>query len=94
MVIHDFDVFRTSRRPTKTQTPLFIDADAVLPGTIAFQRLKPIAWRNPQVVQSCRDFELPELATSDDSNAGKATDAIAICKEFRVRTLERPDHGV
>ena len=94
MVIHNLDVFRTSRRPTKTQTPLFVDADAVLASAIAFQRLQAIAWWNPQIIQSCRDFELPELATSDDSNAGKATDAIAICKGFGVRTLERPDHGV
>src|SRR5689334_24733432 len=94
VVIHDFDVFRTGRRPTKTQTPLVVDADAVLTRTVALQRLEAIAWRNPQVVQSCRDFELHELATSDSGDTGKATYAIAVCKRFRVRTLERPDHGV
>jgi hypothetical protein len=80
VVIHDFDVFRSGRRPTKTQTPLFVDADAVLARPIAFQSLKTITRRNPQVVQPCRDFELPELASSDNRNIGKATDAIAACK--------------
>jgi len=46
MIINDFDIFCESIRPTKADAPLIIDANTVLTGTIAFERLKVIAGWN------------------------------------------------
>jgi hypothetical protein len=40
VVIDNFHVFRPAPRPAKAHPPLPIDADAVLAGAIAFQRLE------------------------------------------------------
>jgi hypothetical protein len=36
MIINDFNVMRFTCLPSKTKTPLLIDAEAPLPGPIAF----------------------------------------------------------
>jgi len=48
MIINNFDAFRASIRPTKADSPLIIDANAVLTGTITRECLKAIAGWNPQ----------------------------------------------
>jgi hypothetical protein len=46
VVVDDFDVPRTLRRPDKAHTPLVVDADAVLAKAVTFERFQPIArWR-------------------------------------------------
>ncbi|HXW84873.1 MAG TPA: hypothetical protein VEJ86_10745 [Candidatus Binataceae bacterium] len=37
--------------PHKTDSPLIVDSDAVLAGSIAFQRLEAITWYGCQVAQ-------------------------------------------
>jgi len=45
VIIDDFDVHRARRsiRPLKTDAPLIIDADAVLPLPIALEGFEPVA---------------------------------------------------
>ena len=54
MVVNDLDSIGAGCRPYKTDSPLVIDANAVLPNTIMPQRLKPIGWRNPKIIQRLR----------------------------------------
>jgi len=63
VVIHDFDIFGTSVRPTETHAELIIDADTMLSRAIVFQGLQSISWRHPQIVQSARDLQLPQLTS-------------------------------
>ena len=49
VVVGDFDFAGIAARPAETETPLIIDADAVLAGTLAFERFKPVAGRDPEV---------------------------------------------
>jgi hypothetical protein len=63
VVIHDFDIFGTSVRPTETHAELFVDTNTMLPLAIAFQGFQSIPWRYPQIVQSARDLQLPELTS-------------------------------
>ena len=35
MIVHDFDIDRPGLRPGEANTPLIVDADAVLPGAVA-----------------------------------------------------------
>jgi hypothetical protein len=43
MVINDFHVFCTRTRPTKANTPLVVNTNAVLTGTITLESFKVIA---------------------------------------------------
>jgi hypothetical protein len=52
VVIRDLDVRGSRRRPYEADAVLIIDADAVLPGAIAFQRFQAIAGRNAQIIDS------------------------------------------
>jgi hypothetical protein len=40
--------------PSKTDPPLLVDPDAVLPASIALQGFEPIARRHPQIAQRPR----------------------------------------
>jgi hypothetical protein len=42
---------RVAIAPLEAKAPLIIDTDAVLPSSVAFEPLKPIAWRHPQVLK-------------------------------------------
>ena len=63
MVINYLNSTRAIYRPHKTDSPLIIDANAVLSGAIALELLKTIAGRRPQIIErfSCiHHDELPE----------------------------------
>jgi hypothetical protein len=51
VVTHNLNVKRITTLPYKTDPPLIIDADAVLPCPIGFQALQSVGYCNPQVVQ-------------------------------------------
>ena len=62
MVIGDLDIECVPRPPHKADTPTFIDADAVLPDTIAFERLEPIARRDAKVIEGLGSIEKNEFS--------------------------------
>lgn len=43
--------------PLKANTPLLVDANGVLPCSVASQRLKAIAWQGPQGFECWRSIE-------------------------------------
>ena len=49
MVVDDFDMFGTSVFPIETDTPLVIDADAVLTGAISLEQFEMIAGRHTKI---------------------------------------------
>lgn len=49
MIIHNFNVFGPCASPTEAEAELIIDANTILPRTIAFQRFQPIPWRHTQI---------------------------------------------
>ena len=69
MVVNDLNPFWTSVAPLEADTPLIIDSDTVLPRTITAQTLKPIARRNPKILQTTRGVNLPQLAQRDTHDA-------------------------
>jgi len=62
MVVHDLDIFGVSRPPPKTDPPLIVDANAVLPGSVSSKLLQPVAWRTAKVVQGLGRIQDQELA--------------------------------
>ena len=63
MIVYDFDLFRSGRRPEKADAVLIVDPDAVLTGTVTPECFEAIAWWDAEVLQPPRDFELAQLAS-------------------------------
>jgi hypothetical protein len=57
VVIHDFDVIGASFVPTKADSVLVVDPDAVLPDPIPFQGFQPVARPRRMIAQRCRDVQ-------------------------------------
>lgn len=57
MIINYLNRIRAAIRPHKTDAPLIVDTNAVLPFSVIFQCLKPISWRNSQIIQRLRLVE-------------------------------------
>jgi hypothetical protein len=92
VVVHDLDIFSACVRPTKAQTELIIYADAMLPCTIPFQGFQPIPRRHPQIAQSSRDLQLPQLASCDSRDIRESPDLCSLGKSLGIEALERFDH--
>ena len=69
MVVNDLNPFWTSVAPLEADTPLIINSDTVLPCSITAQTLKPVARRNPKILQTTRGVNLTQLAQRDASDA-------------------------
>ena len=69
MVVNDLNPFWTSVAPPEADTPLIIDSDTVLSCSITAQMLKPVARRNPKILQTTRGVNLPQLAQRNASDA-------------------------
>ena len=61
MVVDDLDLPCFAIAPSETDTPLFVDANAVLPSAVAPQRLEPVAGRRPQIVKSACSLKRQEF---------------------------------
>ena len=77
MIIDDFNFFRPGVRPTKADSPLVVDPNAVLARAIPFERLKVIAGRNVQIIQAFSDFKLSEFASRDFGKSRELSDMVA-----------------
>jgi hypothetical protein len=51
MVVGDFDFAGVSPNPAEAETPLVVDADAVLAGAVAFERFEPVEGRNAEAFE-------------------------------------------
>jgi hypothetical protein len=57
MVVDDFDVPSAVISPSKADSPLVIDSNAVLAAPITAKFLQSVAWRRTKVVQVFRTVE-------------------------------------
>jgi hypothetical protein len=92
MVVDNFDLLHTSRRPTKTDAVLVVHADAVLTFPAAFECLKAITRWDAQVAETAGDLELTQLASRDRFYAPETLNALAVGKGFRIGATERQYH--
>jgi hypothetical protein len=51
VVINKFNVFRAFCSPDEANPEPIIHPDRMLAFAVAFERVKPIGWRRPQIVQ-------------------------------------------
>jgi hypothetical protein len=62
VVINYFNVAGILTFPTKANSPLIINSNAMLSATISLQGFEPISWRSAQIVQSARLIEQEQFA--------------------------------
>jgi hypothetical protein len=93
MIIHDLNIFGTGFRPTKTKAKLIIDPDAILAGSVSFERLEAISRRNPEVVEPPRDLKLPQLSTGNRRDRPESPHGTAVRQGLGFGRFERDDHG-
>jgi hypothetical protein len=75
VTIHDFNVFRSVCRPSKTYPILVVDSDAVLSPAVPLKNFKAIAWWRPEILDGGGAVQHDELALS---LGGKCLDARTI----------------
>jgi hypothetical protein len=78
MVINDFDVESIAVGPVEADSPLVVNADAPLSGTISVERFVAIAGGSPQKIQGGRGMQLRQFPLRDSAYgqpAARATPA-------------------
>ena len=94
MVIDDFDIVGISSVPSKADAPLVIDADAVLAGAVALQRLQTVAGRNAQIVQSCRGIQLSQLLQRRALNVAGQLTSVSVCLSLKLTIIRSARYRV
>jgi hypothetical protein len=69
VVVNDLDVMRIPL-PAEAHTPLLVDANAVLPGSLALQLLQAIARWDAEIVELLRGVDSNELSQHHTPEAG------------------------
>lgn len=92
MVINDFNIFGTSPRPSEADTPLPVNSNAVLSGSIALERFQPITGRHSQIFKVCGNFELSQFPAGNFGDACKSLDPVSFGESIGIKALEGSNH--
>jgi hypothetical protein len=93
VIVHDFNVIGSVGSPDEADTPLVVDANAVLTGAFPFQSFKFIAGRYPKVVRVARGVYEFQLTARDPFDPGKPLGELPLKQPLRGAAPERSDHG-
>src|SRR5579884_2208144 len=91
VIVDDFDVLGSARRPAEADAELVVDTDGVLAGAVGDQGFEPVVGGRAQVVESGRGVEHDELALDDVAEVAEATRRAALEDGLRLGAPERPD---
>jgi hypothetical protein len=92
VIIRNLHVVSVSVAPHKTDTPLVVDAYAVLPRTVTFQLMKSVTRRHSQIRQTFGRVQHQELSSRWLSNVHELENILIVEKPPRVGALEGPYH--
>jgi hypothetical protein len=92
VIIRNLHVVSVSVAPHKTDTPLVVDAYAVLPRTVTFQLMKSVTRRHSQIRQTFGRVQHQELSSRWLSNVHELANILIVEKPLRVGALEGPYH--
>lgn len=94
VVVDDLDIERVGRAPDEADTPLLIDADAVLTSAIALERFEPVAWGHAKVGEGLGRIENYEFPKRNALEACRQPARATTLKErFRVGVAEGANHA-
>jgi hypothetical protein len=92
MIVDNLHVVSVAFSPHKTDTPLVVDTDAMLPFAVSFQWMKSIAPRHAQIHQTFGSVQHQQFSSRRLSNIHKLWDILVVEKSSRVGTIKRLDH--
>jgi hypothetical protein len=92
MIVDDLYVVSVSLSPHKTNAPLVIDTDAVLPFAVSCQCMKPIAARDTQIHQTFGRVQHQQFPSRRLSNIHEPWDIFVIEKPPGVGAFEGLNH--
>ncbi len=93
MVVGDLDLVSVAVTPPKADAPLVVNANAVLPGTVPRQLLKPLARWNSQVAERFGCIEKDEFPQGNALEiGGPPPNDLAAEKLLGVAVGKAPDH--
>lgn len=78
VVVDNFDFIGYTLPPDEADTPLIVDANAVLAFTVTPECLQPIAWRHSQIVQPRRKMHLCQLAPGHTTHVGAEPPTVSV----------------
>ena len=93
VVIDNLDVFGSGGGPAEADSPLIIDADAVLPLSVSCERFKVIARRRLQELDSCGCRELRKLAGGNLHEGSEALRLAGLEELASMWASEALDHA-
>jgi hypothetical protein len=95
VIVHDLHIGSSLSCPDKAQSPLIIDAYAVLALPVALERFETVPGWNLQVFENCGPVELRKLPEGRTLNADPASYSATFEEGLRVLALEALDrHGM
>ena len=93
MIVAGLDVVRVAVVEPKADAPLIIDRDRMLPCTVAFEGVEPVAGRNAQVGHLRRHMHRFELSKGAARDVGRHSPGLSRAEELLGLTIgEGLDH--
>jgi hypothetical protein len=93
VIVYDLNILRAFI-PAKTHSKLVVHADAVLPGSVAFQSFQPVAWRTSQIIQLLGSRDHFQLTTRHRFDVPEPLHPLAVEQPFGFGTPEILDHAL
>jgi hypothetical protein len=84
MVVNALHVVSVAFPPNKTDTPLIIDANAVLSLAVAMERFEAIAGRRAKVTELRRGIQLAQLSLRDSLDATPPLDELPLVQALCI----------
>jgi len=79
MIVADLDIIGIAIVKAKTDTPLIVDGDRILPLSVAGQRMEPIARRGLQIRQAGGQIDVLKLSRCPTTNVRGEAPGLARC---------------
>ena len=92
MVINNLHIVDVPVAPNKADAPLIVDANTVLPFSVAFERFQMISRGRGKVTKLRGNIQLPEFPLCYPLESPKPPDALPRVELFRIFRPERLDH--
>src|SRR6266851_7730209 len=93
VIVNNLNVEGIVIGPAEADTPLLVDPEAHLSGTVTFQHFEPVARRVPQIVHGPGSIELAQLPQGPILNLPrKFPTAPPVPNALGFLAFERPDH--
>jgi len=92
VIINDFHILGIPIDPPKTNSPLVVDSDAILPFPIPFQGFQTVPGNSTKFVEGKNRVQVEQSFSGSSLNSLKAKNRLVIEEVCRFSALEGCDH--